>query len=138
MMVCLHRISSEEGVSYESALEKLAAYAKEIKHAITKENRFVPNIGLLYIKDNAYHFKSSGNNFLISSFGFSFRCHSCQQSNLNIEESSETPVIDLKEHQKKAKESLNGGCCNFNSNRILFSLDTNESNLFKKNGVSLF
>ena len=66
----VNRISSEEGVSYESALEKLAAYAKEIKHAITKENRFeFPNIGLLYIKDNAYQFKSSGNNFLISSFG---------------------------------------------------------------------
>ena len=104
-----HRISSEEGVSYESALEKLAAYAKEIKHAITKENRFeFPNIGLLYIKDNVYQFKSSGNNFLISSFGLPvLDAIPVSNETLNLEESSETPVIDLKEHQeKKAKRKF--------------------------------
>ncbi len=98
-----HRVSSAEGFSYDVALEKLSNYANQIKLSISKENRFeFPDIGLLYIKENTYQFKSSGNNFLMSSFGLPVLDAVPFSNNEYIEdkESEETPVINLQEHQQ--------------------------------------
>lgn len=98
-----HRISAEEGVSYEEALEKLAEYTRLISKTISNEKRLeFPNIGLLFIKENTYQFKSTGNNFLMSSFGLPvLDAVPFANEDPIKEEKEETPVINLQEYQNK-------------------------------------
>ena len=99
-----HKISAEEGVSYESALERLSEYADQIKQAISNENRFeFPEIGVLFVKENTYQFKSTGNNFLMSSFGLPVldAVPYFNEEHSKEEEVKEVPIINLNEHRQK-------------------------------------
>ena len=105
-----HRVSAEEGVSYEEALEMLDNYAVQIKRAISKDNRVeFPEIGLLYFQENVYRFKSAGNNFLIRSFGLPVLDAVPFAGSLqtNEQEDKETPAINLNDHkQEKSKRKF--------------------------------
>jgi hypothetical protein len=104
-----HRISAEEEISYESALERLTVFVDQIKQSISNEKRFeFPDIGLLFIKENTYQFKSTGNNFLISSFGLPV-LDAVPFSRVDLKQKieEETPVINLQQHQQeKAKRKF--------------------------------
>ncbi len=91
-----HRISAEDTVSYDVALKKLSDFSDQIKLALTNDKRYeLQGIGVLFVKENSYRFKSFGNNFLMSSFGLPV-LNAIPYNNLIKEESKEeTPVIDL-------------------------------------------
>jgi len=88
-----NKISEEENISYNEALDILANFSNEIKDKLNIESRFeIPNIGVMYMSDGIYQFNSNESNLLMSSTGMpiiSTTKHELEKSK------DDAPIIDI-------------------------------------------
>ncbi len=96
-----HLISSTNDISYDEALQKLKLYTDNLEKELAVDKRVeLDGIGVIYLKDNNYQFKSEGTNFLISSFGLPVITAIPYCLEDKDEPEKETPVIDISQVSK--------------------------------------
>jgi cell division septation protein DedD len=99
-----HKISTEEGMSYQDAVMLMDAFVSEVMSALKQQRQFtIQGIGVVYYdKDEVIRLKNESANYLLGSFGLPVvKCLPVIQRPAITEE---TPVIDLGVANENTKE----------------------------------
>ncbi len=102
----VHKISSCEQISYDQGLVLVNDFATELNNQLLTEKRIeLKGVGILFLVNNQYRFKSSETNFLKSSYGLPV-ISAIPIANSVIQEKidQETTVIELAPKTKVKKE----------------------------------
>ena len=101
----VHKVSSFEQVSYEDALSLVNDFSQKLNNELLTEKRIeLKGVGILFLSNNQYRFKSSDTNFLKSSFGLPvLNAIPVIQISSNEETIDTTPVIELKSKLDNSK-----------------------------------
>ena len=100
----VHKVSSFKQISYDEALELVNNFSKKLNNELLTEKRIeLKGVGILFLANNQYRFKSSDTNFLKSSFGLPVLNAIPFVQNISNEETIDTtPVIELKSKTENA------------------------------------
>ena len=97
----VHRVSALEQLSYDQALKVVQEYSSSLLSQLNAAKRIeLSGVGILFLSDNQYRFKSDETNFLISSFGLPV-ISAIPSSNELVQTDDQTPVIPITPELKK-------------------------------------
>lgn len=93
----VHKVSSFERIPYDKALRLVTAFSQKLNNKIVAEKRIeLKGVGILFLANNQYRFKSADTNFLKSSFGLPVLNAVPFTSTVSPQEKTDdTPVIEL-------------------------------------------
>lgn len=101
-----HWVSSAEGLSYDKALSAIEDFSVNLIKKLNSEKRVeLLGIGILFLAQGQYRFKSDETNFLISSFGLPVLSVVPLQPSSKPTGKDQTPIIPLKEKSQQNQKT---------------------------------